>query len=114
MRSLRSALIAIAMCALLIPGVARAGAGWTEDVKVVELIPTGKHYYEIRLKVAKNPSSCRVKDWFYVNYQARGADEMFDLFVDGIKSSLRLRVYVTGICNLNGYSEISAVSASPN
>jgi len=49
-----------------------------------------------------------------VNYQARGADEMFDLFVDGIKSSLRLRVYVTGICNLNGYSEISAVSASPN
>ena len=49
-----------------------------------------------------------------VNYQARGADEMYDLFVDGIKSSLRLRVYVTGICNLNGYSEISAVSASPN
>jgi len=25
-----------------------------------------------------------------------------------------LRVYVTGVCNLKGYSEISAVSASAN
>jgi hypothetical protein len=38
---------------------------------------------------------------------------MFDLFVESIKSRLRLRVYVTGVCNLNGYSEISAVGASP-
>lgn len=110
----RSIFVAIGFCALLLPGVSAAAAGWTDDVKVIELIPTGKHYYEIRLKVTRNPSGCREKDWFYLNYQTRGADKMFDLFVDGVKSSLRLRVYVTGLCNLSGYSEISAVSASPN
>ena len=110
----RFALIAIGIGTMLLPGVSTAAAGWTDDVKVIELIPTAKHYYEIRLNVTQNPSGCREKDWFYLNYQTRGADKMFDLFVDGVKSSLRLRVYVTGICNLNGYSEISAVSASPN
>jgi len=114
MRLSRSILVAIAICALLLPGVSRASAGWTDGVKVVELIPTDRHYYEIQLKVTKNPSGCRKKNWFYIDYQARGADEMFDLFIEGIQSSLRLRVYVTGVCNLNGYSEISAVSASPN
>ena len=114
MRPSQSTLIAIAICTLLLPGVSRAGAGWTDDVKVIELVPTSRHYYEIQLKVTKNPSGCRKKNWFYIDYQTRGADEMFDLFVEGIQSSLRLRVYVTGICNLNGYSEISAVSASPN
>ena len=110
----KSVLTTFAICALLLPRVSRASAGWTDDVKVIELVPTDRHYYEIQLKVAKNPSGCREKNWFYLNYQARGTDKMFDLFVDGIKSSLRLRVYVTGICNINGYSEISAVSASPN
>jgi hypothetical protein len=114
MRVPRFTLIAIAICVLLLPGVAWASAGWTDDVKVVELVPTGRHYYEIQLKVTKNPSGCRNKNWFYIDYQSRGADEMFDLFVEGIQSSLRLRVYVTGICNINGYSEISAVGASPN
>ncbi len=114
MSSPRTTLFAIVICTLLLPGVSRASAGWTDDVKVVELIPTGRHYYEIQLKVTKNPSGCRKKNWFYIDYQTRGADEMFDLFIEGIQSSLRLRVYVTGVCNLNGYSEISAVSASPN
>jgi hypothetical protein len=99
---------------LTLPGAVPAAPGWSDDAKVIELIPTAKHYYEIRLKLRKNPSGCRDKDWFYVNYQARGADQMFDLFVEGVKSSLRLRVYVTGVCNLHGYSEISSVSASPN
>jgi hypothetical protein len=97
----------------MLSSTAWAEAGWTDEVSVVELIPTGKHYFELRLAGNKNPSGCREKDWFYINYEARGADKMFDLFVDSIKTELRLRVYVTGVCNLSGYSEISSVSVSP-
>jgi hypothetical protein len=109
----RYILVAIAIGSLLFPRLSPAAAGWTGEARVIELIPTGRHYYEIHLEVRKNPSGCRVDDWFYLNYAAAGADKMFDLFVDNIKSSLRLRVYVTGICNINGYSEISSVSATP-
>jgi hypothetical protein len=106
--------VLIGIVAQLAAPVARASADWTDYVDVIELIPTGRHYYEVQLDIKENPSVCREKDWFYLNYEARGANKMFDLLVDNIKSELRLRVYVTGICNLKGYSEISAVSASAN
>ena len=103
----------IGICTLMLSSTAWAEAGWTDEVSVIELIPTGKHYFELRLAGKKNPSGCREKNWFYINYEARGADKMYDLFVDNIKTELRLRVYVTGVCNLSGYSEISSVSVSP-
>ena len=103
----------IGICTLMLSSAARAEAGWTGEVTVVELIPTGRLYYELRLTEGKNPSGCREEDWFYINYDARGSDKMFDLFVDSINSDLRLRVYVTGICNLKGYAEISSVSVGP-
>ena len=106
--------VLIAIFAQLASPPARAAAGWTDYVKVIELIPTGRHYYEVKLDIEKNPSGCRKKDWFYLDYEARGANKIFDLFVDNIKSELRLRVYVTGVCNLKGYSEISEASASAN
>lgn len=99
---------------LILSSQAQAAAGWTGQVRVIELIPSGRHYYEIHLAVDDNPSGCREKNWFYQNYDAAGADKMFELFVDSLKSQLRLRVYVTGVCNFNGYSEISAVSARSN
>lgn len=110
----RSVAIAFGLCLLSLPPLSRAAAGWTGYASVIELIPTGRHYYEVKLKVSDNPSGCREKNWFYLNYDAPGADKMFELFVDNIQSTLRLRVYVTGVCNINSYSEISAVSASPN
>jgi hypothetical protein len=103
----------IGIYTLMLSSAARAEAGWIDEVTVIELIPTGKHYFELRLAGKKSPSGCREKDGFYINYDARGADKMFDLFVDSIKTELSLRVYVTGICNLKGYSEISSVSAGP-
>jgi len=98
---------------LILSSTAQAEAGWTDEVTVIELIPTGRHYYELRVAEKNNPSGCREKDGFYINYDARGADQMFDLLVDSIKKELRLKVYVTGLCNLSGYAEISSVSVSP-
>jgi len=93
---------------------ARADAGWTEYARVIELVPTTRHYYEVQLAVKRNQSGCRDDNWFYLNYDLPGSDKMFDLFLESVKNSLRLRVYVTGVCNLKGYSEISAVGAIPN
>lgn len=90
--------------------IATAKSGWTDYVGVAELLPTSRHYYEVRLPVRKNPSSCREEKWFYINYDSPGADQMFEVLLEGVKSDLQVRVYVTGICNLKGYSEISAIS----
>ena len=110
---IRCIAVILGLCALSMPPAALAEAGWTDHASVIELVPTAKHYYEVHLEVGSNPSGCRDKSWFYLNYDTPGASKMFDLFVESIKSRLRLRVYVTGVCNLNGYSEISAVGASP-
>lgn len=99
--------------ALLFPQFALASAGWTDYVTVAELVPTDRHYYEFRLAVKKNPSGCKSKSWFYKNYESRGADKMFAALLEGIKSGIKLRVYVTGNCNINGYSEISSISIIP-
>jgi hypothetical protein len=101
------------ICVLLISTPAAADAGWTDDVEVVELIPTARHYFELQLAGKNNSSGCREKDRYYINYDAPGADKMFDLFVASIKTELHLKVYVTGICNFNGYAEISSVGVSP-
>lgn len=98
-----------ALAVSTLPPTAAASAGWTEYVRVAELVPTAKHYYELRLPVRDNPSGCREKNWFYQNYDAPGATQMFEVLLESLSTDIRLRVYVTGICNLNGYAEFSAV-----
>ena len=100
----------IAINSIFFSHFAYARAGWTDFVKVAELVPTGRHYYEVRLQVRENPSGCKEKAWFYQNYESRGADEMFRILLEGIKEDIQLRVYVTGVCNINGYTEFSSVS----
>ena len=97
------------MLCLSAPGSLQAGAGWTDYVSVAELIPTSKHYYELRLPASENPSGCREKNWFYQNYDAFGSDKMFEVLLESIKSGIPVRVYVTGNCNINGYAEFSSV-----
>ena len=99
-------------CIIFAPASALAEAGWSEPSRVLELIPTSRHYYEFRLALDDNPGGCRKPSWFFQNYDASGADEMFTLLIESLKSNLSVRVYVTGICNLHGYAEISAVSVA--
>lgn len=103
-------------CWLLTAGVlptpARASAGWTDFVRVAELVPTSKHYYEVRLPVGNNPSGCREQQWFYQNYDSPGAEQMFEVLLESLTADIRLRVYVTGVCNLRGYAEFSSISVT--
>ena len=91
---------------------ALASAGWTDFVRVAELVPTSKHYYEVRLPVGDNPSGCREKTWFYQNYDSPGAEHMFEVLLESLTSDIRLRVYVTGVCNISGYAEFSSISVT--
>lgn len=98
------------VCVILFAGSAYAESGWTDYGVVAELNPTARHYYLARLNVTKNPSSCKDKRWFFQDYDAPGSEKMFLTLLEAIKSGLKARVYVTGKCNLEGYSEISSVS----
>ena len=102
--------IIIAIHALLFSHYVQAKAGWTDYVSVAELVPTGQRYFEVRLPVKENPSGCRDETWFYRDYSSSGSEKMFELLFESIKSGVQVRVYVTGVCNLSGYSEISSVS----
>ena len=108
MRNRLSVLIA-ALC-LISANPVHAGAGWTDTVSIGELVLTAKHYYEVRLPVEDNPSGCKEENWFYLNYDAIGSQQMFTALLEAMNSNIRLRVYVTGVCNINGYSEISSIN----
>jgi hypothetical protein len=109
----RRTLTITAAAAILFSQVAHSRAGWTDYATVAELVPTSHHYYKFRLPVKSNPSGCKDESWFYQDYGSRGSDKMFNLLLEGIKSNLRLSVYVTGSCNIDGFSEISSVSVIP-
>jgi len=100
------------LLASLLPSPAPAASGWTDFVRVAELVPTSKHYYEVRLPVSDNPSGCREKIWFYQNYDSPGAEQMFDVLLESLTADIRLRVYVTGVCNISGYAEFSSISVT--
>ncbi|MBC8209836.1 MAG: hypothetical protein H8E21_02115 [Gammaproteobacteria bacterium] len=103
----------IALSGFFFSAVVGAESGWTDYVNVAELVPTARHYYEFRLPVKENPAGCREKAWFYQDYSSSGSEMMFKTLLEGVTSRIRLRVYVTGKCNMNGYSEISSVSIVP-
>ena len=91
-------------------GIVKADSGWTDNVYVDELKATDLHYYLVRLYVKHNPSGCKDKKWFYHDYGTPGSDTMFLMLLEALNKGMRVRVYVTGKCNLHGHSEFSSVS----
>lgn len=111
MTSLRkSGSLAFLALALSLADTVWAAAGWTDAGAVDELIPMAKHYYVVRLSGLRSPSDCKNKEWFYQDYTTIASEKMFLALLEALRSGLRVKVYVTGLCNLDGYSEISSVS----
>ncbi len=108
MKAVRGVLTLFSISLLI--GSANAESGWTDFATVEELRATARHYYLVRLDVKTNPSGCEDKRWFFQDYGAPGSDKMFLTLLEAVKSGARVRVYVTGRCNLDGYSEFSSVS----
>lgn len=89
-------------------------AGWTSYGSVDELTPTAAGRFLVKLDVANNPSGCRDKQWFYRDYtDDTGTDHMFLALLEALRAGQKVRVYVTGSCDINGYSEISSASVVP-
>ncbi len=108
----RKQLANFAIACLFISRTVSADSGWTDYGTVAEIQPSGAHYYSVRLAVKNNMSGCKDKEWFFQDYGGPGAREMYSTLLEALKSGLRVRVYVTGRCNLDGYSEISSLSAT--
>ena len=94
---------------LVTPLITFAAAGWTEQARVAELTPSVHHRYFFRLLESENPSGCKSKDTFYQDYNVPGSEFMFRALLAAVESGQRVQVYVTGKCDLDGYSEISSV-----
>jgi len=98
---------------LFVPMSVFAVAGWTDYVHVAELTPTIHGRYLVKLKITENPSGCKNKEVFYQDYNITGAVQMYEALLKAVVSDKKVRVYVTGKCDLNGYSEISSVTIVP-
>ena len=88
---------------------AMAEAGWTDYALVTELTPTIHQRYEVTISFARNPSGCRDKQTFYQDYSAKGSEQMYLALLESVSSGKKVRVFVTGACGVDGYSQISAV-----
>ena len=98
---------------LLFLPLSLSAAGWTDYAPVSELNPTTHGRFIVKINVSKNPSGCRNKNIFYQDYGISGYRQMFDTFLAAVTSGKMVRVFVTGRCELKGYSEISGVSIIP-
>lgn len=95
---------------LSLPVILQAASGWSDYTTVVALTPSSQHRYTVQLQLSDNPSGCRIKDTFYQDYDMSGSEQMFRTLLEAVVSGKRVRVFVTGNCELNGFAEISAVS----
>lgn len=101
------------ICLILLSGQAWAAAGWTDYGTIVELRATTANRFYVKLKLASNPSDCRNKEWFYRDYSRPGTEFMYQTLLGAVTDEKKVRVYVTGICDIDGYSEITSVSIVP-
>jgi len=101
------------IAALLIASGAWADAGWTDRARVAELQATIHGRFLLRLEGPDNPSGCRRGEWFYRDQRGPGSQQMFRLLLSAAERRSQVRVYVTGVCDLDGFSEISRVTLLP-
>jgi hypothetical protein len=94
----------------LVAATAGAGvAGWTAPAAVVALEAGELARFIVKLDVEKNASGCRDPNGFYADYGRSGSELMYRTLLEAMLHERRVKVYVTGVCDINGYSGISAV-----
>lgn len=99
---------------LCVTGAVQAGtAGWSDYGQVVELQATTHGRFLVRLALPKNPSGCPDKEWFYRDYGGPGPEYMYQTLLTAVTAGKAVQVYVTGVCDLYGYAEITSLQIAP-
>jgi hypothetical protein len=101
------------LAAGLTPAAAHADSGWTTPGRVLDLTVEAPARFELRLEVESNPSRCRETQHFYRGTLDAASSRMFDLLLAAYRDGRAVRVYVTGVCDINGFAEISQVGTAP-
>lgn len=88
-------------------------AGWTELASIKSLEANQQGRFVLRLNLNKSASGCRSIDGFYADYGRDGSELMYTTALEALRNRLKVQVYVTGGCDLDGYSAISSVRILP-
>ena len=104
---------AIAVCAFLAADVWSGEAGWTPPTTIKALEANDQARFILRLNLGKSVSGCRSVDGFYADYGRDGSELMYETALEAMRNHFKIQVYVTGGCDLNGYSAISSVRMLP-
>lgn len=83
-------------------------AEWTNSGYIQEVQATTSGVLVVRGKLGGNPSGCKDGDSYYADFSMKGTEKIFFLLLQSIATRNRVKLFVTGRCDLNGMSEISA------
>lgn len=100
------------LCAL--SNSALSDAGWTAKGEILALSATSFSKIVIRGNFPENISGCRDKERFYFDFGRPGTRFIYDLLLTAVASDKRIKLRVTGNCELKGMSEISEASILAN
>ena len=100
---------------ILLLATSRAGAeaGWTDPGPVVAFEANIFGRILVEVDTGGNPSGCKEKTLFFREVTGTGSDQMHQLLLEATTHRIPVRLRVTGVCHLKGYSEISAVTMVP-
>ena len=102
----------ISACMLCLGSATANAAGWTGQGRIATLEVNEFGRILFRLDVGTNPAGCRETAWFY-RENSGGSERMLDMLLAAVQAGRPVSVYVTGLCHLKGYAEISAVALAP-
>lgn len=95
--------------AMFFVGPLQAQSGWTKTTEIIEITATANKFI-IHAKPRKNPTDCKDRNHFYLNYTMPGANKIYNLLLDAAVKKLTVKLYITGLCDIFDMSELSKAS----
>ena len=112
-RTTRSIGLTTILLAGLFANLVMADSNWTGFGHVLALQSHIDGEILVQVDVNSNPSRCKEKQWFHLGPWGKGSQPTYQLLLEAALNGKRVRLSVTELCHLNGYSQITAVALLP-